>query len=146
MTNGLTTTLCLAPLLGAAVGTGLAPLLLHWTGTPYFLAPVLPAGAAVVVITIWQMRGFFDSRADVANSVDTRAGVADSVANNSGSPSIINDTLGYVSSAVSTPGSGPCTPRIDDVVCFSHMDDDEEEPTEHELHEQLEELSLVKGN
>ena len=47
VTNSLTTALCLAPLIGAAVGTAFAPLLLGLAGTPWFVLAALPALVAV---------------------------------------------------------------------------------------------------
>ena len=55
VTNSLTTALCLAPLIGAAVGTAFAPLLLAVAGTPWFMLSAMPAAFAVAGIMLgWQ--------------------------------------------------------------------------------------------
>ena len=43
VTNGLTTLLCLAPLIGAALGTAIAPLLIPYAGQPLFMLTGLPS-------------------------------------------------------------------------------------------------------
>ena len=50
VTNGLTTMLCLAPLLGAAVGTAVAPALIPYAGTPTFMLLGLPAVLALLFL------------------------------------------------------------------------------------------------
>ena len=50
VTNGLTTMLCLAPLIGAAAGTAVAPLLIPYAGTPLFLITSAPALAAMLLL------------------------------------------------------------------------------------------------
>lgn len=56
VTNGLTTALCLAPLMGAALGTAVAPLLIPFTGTPLFLMTSLPAIIALLMLFVgWRV-------------------------------------------------------------------------------------------
>lgn len=50
MNNRLTMTLCLAPLIGGALGTLSAPMLLEVAGTPYFMLAAAPAACAVGMI------------------------------------------------------------------------------------------------
>lgn len=50
ITNTLTTTLCLAPLLGAALGTALAPLLLQHVGTPLYLLSAVPGTIGLLLL------------------------------------------------------------------------------------------------
>ena len=58
VTNALTTMLCLAPLIGAAIGTAIAPALIPFAGTPLFMATGLPAVAAMgLLIAGWRMVG-----------------------------------------------------------------------------------------
>ena len=52
VTNGLATTLCLAPLIGAAMGTALTPFLLPLAGSPAFLLAALPALLAVALLVV----------------------------------------------------------------------------------------------
>ena len=56
VTNGLTTALCLAPLIGAALGTALAPALLPYASTPLFLVTAAPAIVAMLaLIAGWRL-------------------------------------------------------------------------------------------
>ena len=58
VTNSLTTALCLAPLIGAALGTAAAPLLLTLAGTPWFTISALPAAVACMLIVLgWRRYG-----------------------------------------------------------------------------------------
>ena len=58
VTNSLTTALCLAPLIGAALGTAAAPLLLTLAGTPWFMLSALPAAVACTLIVLgWRRYG-----------------------------------------------------------------------------------------
>ena len=52
VTNSLTTALCLAPLIGAALGTALAPFLLNVAGTPWFMLAAAPAGLGCIMIAL----------------------------------------------------------------------------------------------
>ena len=52
VTNGLTTILCLAPLIGAALGTAMAPLLIPFAGTPLFLVTSVPALIALLLLVM----------------------------------------------------------------------------------------------
>ena len=53
VTNALTTVLCIAPLIGAALGTALAPLVLWSAGTYLFLvACCLPCAVAVLITVV----------------------------------------------------------------------------------------------
>ena len=55
VTNALTTMLCLAPLIGAATGTAIAPMLLPLVGTPLFLLAAMPGVAGLLLLLIgWQ--------------------------------------------------------------------------------------------
>merc|ERR1719401_1149978 len=55
MTNNLSTALCLAPAIGAALGTTMAPLFVSAAGGPLFPLVGLPAAAAVAAIA-WSWR------------------------------------------------------------------------------------------
>ena len=50
VTNSVTTILCLAPLIGAALGTALAPVLISHAGTPLFLVTAFPAALAMLLL------------------------------------------------------------------------------------------------
>ena len=52
VTNSLTTALCLAPLIGAAMGTAVAPLVLTTVGTPWFMVSAMPAALACTLILL----------------------------------------------------------------------------------------------
>jgi hypothetical protein len=65
VTNGLTTTLCLAPLIGAALGTACAPLLLPHAGAPLFAISALPAVIALLLLLAgWRRFKEEESRTD----------------------------------------------------------------------------------
>mmetsp|Transcript_63239 Transcript_63239/g.125033 ORF Transcript_63239/g.125033 Transcript_63239/m.125033 type:complete len:613 (-) Transcript_63239:20-1858(-) len=56
VTNALTTVLCLAPLVGAALGTSAAPAFMAVSNSPLFILVSLPAFVAVVVIGLeWDL-------------------------------------------------------------------------------------------
>ena len=75
VTNSLTTLLCLAPLVGAALGTAVAPLCLRLADSPLFSLVALPAGIAVaVLVAVWRGSGGPGgrcARAPVARRDDT---------------------------------------------------------------------------
>ena len=50
ITNALTTTLCLAPLFGAALGTALAPLLIPHTGSALYLISAVPGAVGLLLL------------------------------------------------------------------------------------------------
>ena len=52
VTNAVTTVLCLAPLIGAALGTAAAPLLLPFAGTAIFMISCCPAVLAVCLMCV----------------------------------------------------------------------------------------------
>ncbi len=52
VTNGLTTTLCLAPLIGASIGTAGAPLLLPHAGSLLFVGSALPALVGLLLLPV----------------------------------------------------------------------------------------------
>jgi len=54
VTNGLTTALCLAPLIGAALGTAVAPLILHSAGETPFMLTCLPSVAGMLLLVAGQ--------------------------------------------------------------------------------------------
>lgn len=58
VTNALATLLCLAPLVGAALGTGVAPLCLRLADSLLFPLVALPAGIATgVLLAVWRAAG-----------------------------------------------------------------------------------------
>jgi hypothetical protein len=58
VTNSLTTLLCLAPLVGAALGTAVAPLCLRLADSLLFPLVALPAGiATAVLLAVWRAAG-----------------------------------------------------------------------------------------
>ena len=50
ITNALTTTLCLAPLFGAALGTALAPLLIPFTGSALYVISAVPGAIGLLLL------------------------------------------------------------------------------------------------
>eukprot|EP00930_Biecheleria_cincta_P034887 TRINITY_DN24045_c0_g1_i1.p1 TRINITY_DN24045_c0_g1~~TRINITY_DN24045_c0_g1_i1.p1 ORF type:complete len:955 (-),score=107.89 TRINITY_DN24045_c0_g1_i1:102-2966(-) len=52
VTNQLTTVLCLAPAIGAALGTAFAPTCIHLAGSPWSMVVAMPAIAAAVIIAM----------------------------------------------------------------------------------------------
>ena len=73
VTNALTTMLCLAPLIGAAAGTAVAPMIIPYAGTwPYMLCG-LPAVLAMVLLALgWRFVGSVSSEG--ANSSSPSSG------------------------------------------------------------------------
>jgi hypothetical protein len=58
VTNTLTTSLCLAPLMGAALGTAIAPALMPLAGHPLFVLTVLPSLAGLLGLLLgWRLVG-----------------------------------------------------------------------------------------
>lgn len=63
ITSFLTTALCLAPAIGAAIGTVLAPVALDWAGTMSFTLVSVPAAVSVVAIALgWYHMTPFEDR------------------------------------------------------------------------------------
>jgi len=53
VTNNLSTCLCLAPAIGAAVGTAMAPLFVSVAGTAYALIATIPSSLAMMCLLMW---------------------------------------------------------------------------------------------